>query len=320
MTDMTASSIAPSDLSAPDRPAARRGGGAVVRSLRAAGRTRRGQIGGVLVLFVLLVAFVGPFVGGHPPTGFVAPPFTKPGVDHSGLLGTDVLGRGVLPRILHGGRTLLLLAFASTALAVASGAVLGVTAAYRRGWVETVTMRGVDVALAVPQLVFALILMSVIGPRWWLLIIAVGISQAPQTARVVYAAAQNVCERDFVHAVAIWGVPPRTVLRRHVLPNLTMPLMVELGLRLSFSIVLIAGLSFLGFGPQPPSPDWGVMINENRLGLAANPWGVLAPAIMLALLAVGTNMFADALARANLGEIGGEEAVMNSALDAGPGA
>ena len=118
-------------------------------------------------------------------------------------------------------------------------------------------MRSVDVVLAIPQLVFVLLLLSVIGPKWWLLIIAVGLSQAPQTARVVHAAAQTVCEGDFVKAVAIWGVPPRTVIRRHVLPNLTTPLMVEAGLRLSYSIVLIAGLSFLGLGEQPPAADWG---------------------------------------------------------------
>jgi peptide/nickel transport system permease protein len=316
--------MALSDLSVPeptaasaDRSARRRG--AVARVLRAALRTRRGQIGGLLAVFVFAVAFLGPLVPSGNPLGYAAAPFSKPGAVHAGLLGTDVLGRDVLARLLHGGRTLMLLALAATALAVTLGALLGVTSAYRRGWVESFTMRGVDVVLAIPQLVFALVLMSVIGPRWWLLIIAVGVSQAPQTARVLHAAAQNVCERDFVQAVAVWGEPPRTVLRRHVLPNLTTPLMVEAGLRLSFSIILIAGLSFLGFGPQPPSPDWGVMINENRLGLGTNPWGVLAPAVLLALLAVGTNTFADAIARANLGDAGGEEVVIGSALGSGSG-
>jgi peptide/nickel transport system permease protein len=173
-------------------------------------------------------------------------------------------------------------------------------------------MRGVDVVLAIPQLVFALLLLSLIGPKWWLLILAVGLSQAPQTARVLHGAAQSVCEKDYVKAVAVWGVPTRTVLRRHVLPNLTTPLMVELGLRLSYSIVLIAGLSFLGFGAPPPAPDWGVMVNENRIGLASNAWGVMAPAILLALLAVGTNTFADAIARANLGESRGEAAMLQA--------
>jgi len=97
---------------------------------------------------------------------------------------------------------------------------------------------------------------------------------------------------------------PRTVIRRHVMPSLTTPLAVETGLRLSFSIILISGINFLGFGTKPPNPSWGVMVNENRLGLATNYWGVLAPAIMLAILAVGTNVFADALARIAFG--GGE--------------
>jgi peptide/nickel transport system permease protein len=163
-------------------------------------------------------------------------------------------------------------------------------------------MRAVDILLALPQLVFVLLLLSVVGPETWLVIAAVGFSQAPQVARVLYASAQDVCERDFVKAVAAWGVPPRTVIRRHVMPSLITPLMVEGGLRLSYSIVIIAGLGFLGLGAPPPEPDWGVMINENRLGLASNVWGELAPAVVLSVLAVGVNMFADAIARVNIGE------------------
>jgi peptide/nickel transport system permease protein len=294
----------------------RRTGGAVGRVLLAALRTRRGKVGATLSLIVLAIAFLGPLVPGPSPTGFVAPPFSGPGVQGAGLLGSDVLGRSVLSRVLHGGHSLILLAIVSTALAVTLGAVLGVSAAYRRGVAEGLLMRGVDVLLAVPQLVFVLLLLSVIGPKWWLLIIAIALVQAPQTARVMHAAAQSVCETDFVKAVAVWGVPPRTVIGRHVLPNLTTPLMVEAGLRLSYSIVLIAGLSFLGLGTQPPAANWGVMVNENRLGLASNPWGVLAPAILLAVLAVGTNTFSDAVARANLGEERAEMTVMSSALAA----
>ncbi|MBS1889089.1 MAG: ABC transporter permease [Actinobacteria bacterium] len=288
--------------------------GAVGRVLLAALKTRRGKIGATLALIVLAIAFLGPLVPGPSPTAFAAPSFSKPGVPGAGLLGTDVLGRSVLARVLNGGHTLILLALASTALAVGLGALLGVFAAYRRGFLEGLLMRGVDVVLAIPQLVFVLLLMSVIGPKWWLLVLAVGLAQAPQTARVMHAAAQSVCERDFVQAVAVWGEPPRMVIRRHVLPNLTTPLMVEAGLRLSYSIILIAGLSFLGLGTQPPAPDWGVMVNENRLGLTSNPWGVLAPAIVLAVLAVGTNTFADAVARANLGEMRGEETVIAAAV------
>lgn len=295
----------------PAPSAAGRNSGAVV--LGAALRTRRGRIGAVLALLVLAIAFLGPLVPGSP-TNFAAPPFSSSSARGAGLLGTDVLGRSVLYRLLRGGDHLMLLAFTATAVAVGVGAVIGVVAAYRRGFVENLLMRGVDVVLAIPQLVCALLLLSLIGPKWWLLILAVGLSQAPQTARVIYGAAQSVVEKDFVKAVEVWGVPSRSVLARHVLPNLTTPLMVELGLRLSYSIVLVAGLSFLGFGSTPPAPDWGVMVNENRVGLASSPWGVLAPAVLLALLAVGTNTFADAIARANLGEARGEDAMLNATL------
>lgn len=289
-------------------------GGAVGRALLTALKTRRGQIGAFLALVVLAIAFLGPVFSTQSPNAFAAPSFSEPGVEGAGLLGTDVLGRSVLARVLNGGHSLILLALASTVIAVGFGTILGVVAAYRRGFLEGFLMRGVDVVLAIPQLVFVLLLLSVIGPKWWLLILSVGLAQAPQTARVMHAAAQSIAERDYVKAVAVWGTPPRTVIRRHVLPNLTTPLMVEAGLRLSYAIVLIAGLSFLGLGAQPPAPDWGVMVNENRLGLTSNPWAVLAPAILLAILAVGTNTFADAVARANLGEKRGEDAVIAAAV------
>lgn len=294
-------------------PEEARGRGAMRRVLGAALKTRRGQVGALLALLVLGIAFIGPLVPHADPTKFDAVAFSKPGVGGAGVLGADALGRDVFGRVLSGGWILMLLAILATLLTIVLGAALGVVAAYRRGLAEAAIMRSVDVVLAMPQLVFVLVMLSVVGPKRWLLVLAVGLSQAPQTARVLYAAAQDVCERDFVKAVGVWGVPPRTVLRRHVMPSLITPLMVETGLRLSYSIILIAGLSFLGLGTQPPNPDWGVMVNENRLGLATNYWGVLAPAILLALLSIGTNTFADAIARANLGENRSEQAVVASA-------
>jgi peptide/nickel transport system permease protein len=286
--------------SSPTPPARRAGRGRVLRLLGTAVRTRRGMLGACLATIVILIALVGPFVSSDP-LAFTGVPYGK-AFGNQGLLGTDSLGRDVLARTLSGGWRLLLLAVASTAIAIGLGAVFGVVAAYRRGMTDAITMRAVDILLAVPQLVFVLLLLSVVGPKIWLVIVAVGFSQAPQVARVLYAAAQDVVERDFVKAVAVWGVPPRTVIRRHVLPSLITPLTVECGIRLSGSIVLIAGLGFLGLGTSPPNPDWGVMINENRLGLAVNPWGVLMPVILLGVLAVGTNMFSDAIARVNIGD------------------
>lgn len=298
----------------PASPAVRRERGAIARALAGAIRSWRGRIGLVLAGIVLVLAFIGPFLAPHAATEFVAPPSSPPG--NGLLLGADGLGQDVLSRLLDGGWWLLTLAALSTGLALILGTFIGVTAAYRQGWAETALMRGVDVVLAIPQLVFVLLVVSVLGTPAWLLVVTVAIAQAPQIARVVHACAQDVCERDFVKAVALWGVPPRTVITRHVLPSLSTPLSVEAGLRLSAAIVIISGLNFLGFGVQPGEPSWGVMINENRLGMPSNPWGVVAPAVVLAVLAIGTNLFTDAFARAAFGEDRADDAVIGSGVGA----
>jgi peptide/nickel transport system permease protein len=264
-----------------------------------AARTPRGAAGLAIGGAVILLAVIGPLVAPKSATAFVTLPFSRPSA--SLPLGGDVLGRDVLSRTLDGGWELLLMAAVATALGVAAGTACGVTGAYAGGWADHVLMRTVDIVLAFPQLIFALLLVSVIGPKAWLIVLAVGISHAPQVARVTRAAALDVCERDFVRAAQILGIPGRKVLSREVLPSLTSVLMVEVGLRFTYSILVIAGLSFLGFGLQPPSPNWGQMINENRVGLATNPWGVLAPTILIALLTIGVNTFTDAVARSSLG-------------------
>jgi peptide/nickel transport system permease protein len=262
-------------------------------------RTPRGAAGLAIGGAVILLAAIGPSVAPHSATAFVTLPFSSPSA--SLPLGGDVLGRDVLSRTLNGGWQLLLMAAAATALGVIAGTACGVTAAYVGGWADHALMRTVDIVLAFPPLVFALLLVSVLGPKVWLIVLAVGISHTPQVARVTRAAGLDICERDFVKAAQILGIPGRKVLSREVLPSLTSVLMVEVGLRLTYSILIIAGLSFLGFGLQPPSPNWGQMINENRVGLATNPWGVLAPTILIALLTIGINTFTDAVARSSLG-------------------
>jgi peptide/nickel transport system permease protein len=157
------------------------------------------------------------------------------------------------------------------------------------------------VILAFPQLVFALLLVSVIGPKLWLIVLAVGLSHAPQVARVLRSATLEISERDYVKAVELQGMRPPKVMRKEILPNLISPLMVETGLRLTYSIVIMAGLAFLGFGQQPPAANWGSMINENRVGLTLNPWAVIVPAVLIALLTIGTNTFTDAVARVTIG-------------------
>lgn len=267
--------------------------------LRRAASTRRGAIGLGLAGLVILLALIGPAFAPHSGTTSVTATFASPSGAYP--LGADTLGRDVLSRLLDGGRVLLGVAAASTALGVGAGVILGIEAAYSSALADGILMRIVDVLLAFPQLVFALLLVSVLGPHIWLILIAVGVSHAPQVARVVRAAALDICDRDFVRAVELLGTPRRRVIRGEILPNVLSVVMVEVGLRFTYSILIIAGLSFLGFGIQPPSPDWGLMINENRTGLATNPWGVLAPVIVLAVLTIGLNTFTDAIARASLG-------------------
>jgi peptide/nickel transport system permease protein len=283
-------------------------------SVGSAARTPRGATGLGLAGFVVAVAVIGPLVAPDPPSALQTLPFAKP----SGrfLLGADFLGRDVLSRVLDGGWLLLLMAAAATALGIVAGAAAGISAAYLRGRPDGLIMRTVDVILAFPQLVFALLLLSILGPKLWLIVLAVGLTHAPAVARVLRSATLDISERDFVKVAELQGMRPVTVMAKEILPSLSTPLMVEAGLRLTYSIIIMAGLAFLGFGQPPPSPSWGTMINENRAGLALNPWTVIIPALLIALLTIGTNLLTDAVGRAALGvDRRPEEAVLLDELD-----
>ena len=267
--------------------------------LSGAARTRRGAVGLALMVFVVGVAVIGPLIAPYSPTEFVTGPFSPPAADS--ILGSDALGRDVLSRVLAGGWVILLMALASTLLGVLVGAAAGISAAYLGGRADALIMRSVDVVLAFPSLVLALLLVSVIGPKLWLIVLAVGFSHAPQVARVIRASTLDISERDFVKAVELQGVKRGWIMVREILPNLITPLTVETGLRLTYSIIIMAGLGFLGFAQAPPAPTWGQMINENRIGMQLNLWAVVAPAALIAVLTVGTNTFSDAVARVALG-------------------
>jgi peptide/nickel transport system permease protein len=267
--------------------------------LWAAARTPRGLFGLIVMLLITLVAVIGPVISPHSPDALLTTPFAKPSGGYP--LGSDTLGRDVLARVLDGGWLLLVMAVAATALGVAGGALAGISAAYFRGRSDGIIMRTVDVILAFPQLVFALLLVSLLGPKLWLIVLAVGISHAPQVARVLRSAALDISERDYIKVVELQGMRPFKIMTREILPNLVSPVMVEAGLRLTYSIVIMAGLSFLGFGQPPPAPSWGTMIQENFSGLPLNPWAVIAPALLIALITIGTNTYTDAVARVAIG-------------------
>jgi peptide/nickel transport system permease protein len=158
-----------------------------------------------------------------------------------------------------------------------------------------------DVLLAFPQVVFVLLLVASFGPQIWLIIVTVALSHAPRVARVARGAALEVVERDFVKSAQALGERRARILLAEILPNMSSPLLVELGLRLTYSIGLIAAVGFMGFGLQPPAADWGLMINENRLGLTIQPWAVALPVLAIGLLTIGVNLVADGIARAAIG-------------------
>ena len=262
-------------------------------------RTRRGALGLALAGSVVLVAAIGPFVAPYSPDQSVTFPFAGPSSQY--LLGSDMLGRDVLSRVLAGGWELLWMALAATVFGVFIGAAAGISAAYLRGRVDGFIMRTVDVFLAFPQLVFALLLVSIVGPKIWLIVVAVGFTHAPAVARVLRSSALEISERDYVKSIELQGVRPAKIMRSEILPNLVSPLMVESGLRFTYSIVMMAGLAFLGFGLPPPAPSWGYMIQENRIGLSLNVWAVAVPVILIAVLTIGVNTFTDAIARVAIG-------------------
>jgi peptide/nickel transport system permease protein len=262
-------------------------------------RLWRTRIGVGIVALIVLVALAGPLVAPHSPTEFVAPPNSLPGGEAS--FGGDALGRDVLSRFLYGGRTVLWLALASTALGIVVGVVVGLIAAYSRNWLDDVLMRANDVLLAFPQIIFVLLAVSAIGPKLWLIVVTVGLTHAPRVARVIRGAALEVVERDFVKSAEAVGERRSRIVFGELLPNVTSPLLVEIGLRMTYSIGLVAGISFLGFGLQPPDADWGLMINENRLSITVQPWSVLLPVAAIGLLTIGTNLITDGLSRALAG-------------------
>ena len=268
---------------------------AVFRLLREAAGLRRCQIGLVLSVLILAVALMGPVIAPFSPTAFVAAPFAMPSAQLP--FGADYLGRDVLSRFLCGGMSLLLISVPATLLGVGLGAALGIAAAMNKGLVSEAIMRLLDVLLAFPQIVLALLFITLLGPEPWLLVCVVALAHFPQSTRVLKGAATDAVERDFITAVRIIGMPRYKIVFEELLPNVGGQLLVELGLRFTYSIGIIAALSFLGLGRQPPNPDWGLMVSENKVALLFQPWGTLLPVLAIAVLTVGVNLVADAIGR-----------------------
>jgi len=258
-------------------------------------RSVSGAAGVTIVLFVLAVALFGRYVAPHDPNVPVGLPLSGP--SGTSPLGTDYVGRDVLSRLLYGGRSVIGLALAATLLGYGIGLAIGLVAGYSRSRVDPVLMRSVDVMLAFPPLLFLLVLIGGAGTGVDVLVVGVAVIQAPAIRRIVRTATLEVSVRGYVEAAIARGERASAVILREVLPNILAPVLVDAGLRFTYSILIIASVNFLGLGLQPPASDWALMISENRQYIAINSWAVLAPAAMFALLTIGINLTGDAIAR-----------------------
>jgi len=262
--------------------------GAVMSTLA----TPKGMVGACLFTALILLAFVGPHLYAVSPEDLVGTPFESVGMNGR-LFGTDYLGRDTLSRFLHGGRIILVLALLSAMLGVGVGSFFGIMAAYLKGKVSAIILWLLDVLLCFPALVLALLMASLIGTSLPLVLIVVALSHVPRTARVIHAQASQVAERDFIAFTEMLGKGRLYVMLFEILPNLTSHIALELGLRTTWSIGIIASLSFIGLGVQPPLADWGLMINENQSGLMWQPWPVILPVLAICVATIGTNFFTD---------------------------
>jgi peptide/nickel transport system permease protein len=254
-----------------------------------------GALGALLLFFVLATALIGPYFAPHSPSAPIGIPYGAPSA--AAPLGYDVLGRDVLSRVLWGGRSVLALAGAATLLAYLGGGIVGLVAGYSRSLTDSFLMRGVDVLISIPALLFILVLITGAGTSKWALIAGVAIVQAPLIARIIRTATLEQSVRGYVEAAVARGEGMFSVLGREILPNIVSTIAADFGLRFTYSIILVASVNFFGLGLQPPDADWALIISENRTGLTLNPWVILVPAALIALLTISLNLVGDAIAR-----------------------
>lgn len=271
---------------------------ASIPAVAARPRSRRSAVewvATVLLSGILLAAVVGTFLAPHSPDALLGVPYTGPG--HGLLLGTDGLGRDVLSRLLAGGRDLVVLAMVATVVGYTVGGTIGLIAGYSRSYVDPTLMRLMDVILAFPPILFLLVVATGASHSQTALAVAIAIIQVPGVARIIRTATLEASVRGYVEAAAARGESLLRILFREILPNIQGVVVADAGPRFTVAILSVAALNFLGLGQRPPAANWALMISENQSGLSLNPWAVLAPAIVIAVLTISLNVVADGVNR-----------------------
>jgi peptide/nickel transport system permease protein len=257
---------------------------------------REGKLGlAILTVFLLMVVF-GPAIAPYSPYAIgVGIPNTGPSSAH--LLGCDDLGRDIFSRLLCGARSVILAPLAATILAFAIGGLIGLIVGYRRGLADTIATRGIDVFLALPPLLIVLVVIAAAGTSTVVIVLSVALVYSPRVARVLRGATQGVSTQEYIQAAQARGEGTTGIVLRELLPNITPTVLVEFAVRLTYVIIFITTLNFLGLGVQPPSPNWGRMLFEARTTIVTNPIAAIAPAVALGALSVSIGLIADAVTR-----------------------
>jgi len=246
-----------------------------------------------LFLFLVLVALLGPAFVGDPLAQNLPERLRPPGPDHA--LGTDQLGRDVLARVVHGARISLGVGFGVVLLASFLGVAVGLLAGGLGGFWDNLLMRITDIFFAFPTLILAMAIAAALGPNLVNTVIAVALVSWPIYARLVRAQALALREREFVEAARALGAGWGRILLKHLLPNSLTPVLVQASYEVGAAILTAAGLSFIGFGAQPPTPEWGAMVAETRNYMAEAPWAATAPALAILLTVLAFNLIGDGL-------------------------
>lgn len=251
------------------------------------------MIGAVLVIGLVLVALAAPLIAPYPPAAQIDLPLLRPGQGY--WLGTDEFGRDELSRLVYGARVSLYVGFLSVTIALVLGATSGIVAGYYGGQVDNVIMRLMDVLFSLPAIVLAIAITAILGPSLTNALIAIGIVYAPRFARVTRGPTLTVAQLPYIEAARTIGVSNRTIMLRHVLPNISAPLIVQITISLSTAILTEAALSFLGLGTQPPTPSWGLMLSTARQYMLLDAWIAVLPGAAIALAVLGFNLLGDGL-------------------------
>lgn len=262
-------------------------------------RRRLALLGLVIVAIVVAGAVLAPWLTGYDPNEQMFDGLTIEGSplppDAKFWLGTDLLGRDLLTRILYGARTSLIIGIVANGVALFIGTLVGVVAGYFRGWIGSALMRFTDLMMAFPALLLAICLAAVFEPSLWIVAMVIALVSWVQTARVIYTETSSLAEREFIDAERTIGASAPRILFRHILPHLLPTIIVWGTLGISTTVLLEATLSFLGIGVQPPTASWGNIIFENQTYFQAAPWLVFFPGAAILALALAFNLIGDAL-------------------------